>query len=86
MSGNPAKELQAAAADVERHIELVQPRRVAEPEERQKIKEKIKVRAASRKVMAQQQIKAGASSKKRESRLIPADGGGMSMGMGMQTD
>ncbi len=84
MAGNPAKNLRAAATDVERHIELVQPRRLAEAplEERQKIREKIKVRATGRKVMALQQI----GGKKKESRLIPAEGGGLGMGMGMNVD
>jgi large subunit ribosomal protein L24e len=81
MAGNPAKNLRAAATDVERHIELVQPRRLAEAqaplEERQRIKEKIKVRATGRKAMAVQQM----GGKKRESRMIPAEGGGMGMGM-----
>ncbi|RXK41954.1 50S small subunit ribosomal protein L24e [Tremella mesenterica] len=82
MAGNPARDTHAQAVEVERHMELVQPRRVTAPEEREKIKEKIKVRAAGKKAMATQQIKAGAGKRKeRESRLIPAQGGGMSMGM-----
>jgi len=83
MSGNKAKNLRDAAADVERNIELVQPRTntskaVAPTEERERIREKIKVRAASRKAMAEQQM--GTKSKK-QSRLIPAEGGGMGMSM-----
>ena len=85
MSGNKAKNLRAAATDIERHIELVQPRtntavQTASLEEKERIREKIKVRAASRKVMAEQQLGGGKKSKK-ESRLIPAAGGGMGMGM-----
>lgn len=85
MSGNKAKNLRAAATDIERHIELVQPRtntavQTAPLEEKERIREKIKVRAASRKVMAEQQLGGGKKSKK-ESRLIPAAGGGMGMGM-----
>ena len=82
MSGNTAKNLRAAATDVERNIELVQPRRLAQAplEERQRIKEKIKVRATGRKAMAVQQI----GGKKRESRLIPTEGG--EMGMKMSVD
>ncbi|WWC65237.1 uncharacterized protein I303_107854 [Kwoniella dejecticola CBS 10117] len=86
MSGNTAKNAREAALSIEKHIELVQPRSKTVPnlEEKEKIREKIKVRAASRKVMAQQQIdKAGGSKKKKESRLIPAEGG---MGMGMNVD
>lgn len=86
MSGNKAKNLRDAAADVERNIELVQPRSnttksVAPTEERERIREKIKVRAASRKAMAEQQM--GGKSKK-QSRLIPAEGGGKGMGMDME--
>ena len=79
MSGNTAKNMRAAATDVERNVELVQPRRLAQAplEERQRIKEKIKVRATGRKAMAVQQM----GGKKKESRLIPAEGGGMGMKM-----
>ena len=82
MSGNKAKNLRAAAMDVERHIELVQPRTntakdVASVEEREKIREKIKVRAAGRKAMAEQQLS-------KKSRLIPAEGGGKGMGMDLE--
>jgi len=81
MSGNPMRNLRAAAMDVEKHIELVQPRKVAGKglEEKEAAREKIKVRAAKRKVMAQQQI-AAAGKPKKQSRLIPA-GEGASMGM-----
>jgi len=95
MAGNPSKNLRAEAASIERHIELVQPRRSAvktttsdsQMDERSKIREKIKVRATKRKDMALQQIKAGAASKKGGagkgdgSRLIPASGGGMGMSL-----
>ena len=84
MSGNKAKALRTAATDVEKHIQLVQPRRTALTaplEERQKIRQKIKVRATGRKAVAMEQLRVP---KKRESRLIPAEGGGM--GMGMQMD
>lgn len=91
MSGNKARARQENAQNIERHIELVQPRTTnatADPEaalaEKEKIREKIKVRAAGRKAMAEQQLKAKGSGKKKESRLIPADGA--SMGMGMQVD
>ncbi|WWC72633.1 uncharacterized protein I206_106597 [Kwoniella pini CBS 10737] len=87
MSGNTAKNAREAALSIEKHIELVQPKSKTTPnlEEKEKIREKIKVRAASRKLMAQQQIDkaGGASKKKKESRLIPAEGG---MGMGMNVD
>lgn len=92
MAGNPSKNLRAEAASIERHIELVQPRRSAlksdttdsKMEERSKIREKIMVRANNRKAMAMQQIKAQSSSKKGKgegSRLIPAQGGGMGMAL-----
>ncbi|KAK4689265.1 large subunit ribosomal protein L24e, partial [Tremellales sp. Uapishka_1] len=86
MAGNPARNLRAQAADIERHIELVRPRSktasTSTPNlaEKEKIREKIKVRAAGRKAMAQDQIKK-AGAMKRESKLIPASGGGMGMGM-----
>lgn len=80
MSGNPMRNLRAAAVDVEKHIELVQPRKATGKglEAKGAALEKIKVRAAQRKVMASQQI-AAAGKKKRESRLIPAEGAGMGM-------
>ncbi|WWC92367.1 uncharacterized protein L201_007324 [Kwoniella dendrophila CBS 6074] len=89
MSGNAAKNARDAALSIEKHIELVQPRTstiksVAGLEEKEKIREKIKVRAAGRKAMALQQIEKGSSSsksKKKESRLIPSEGAGMGMGM-----
>ncbi|WVQ95572.1 hypothetical protein IAU59_002669 [Kwoniella sp. CBS 9459] len=92
MSGNTAKNLRDAALSIERHIELVQPRANATAtkatmEEREKIREKIKVRAQGRKAMAIQQLggKDGkdrsAGKPKKESRLIPAEGG-----MGMSLD
>ena len=88
MSGNKAKARETAATDIEKHIELVQPRSTTAAkkdttmplEEREKIREKIKIRAAGRKAMAQQSIKAAGKYTK-QSRLIPADGGGMGMGM-----
>jgi large subunit ribosomal protein L24e len=88
MSGNKARNLRAAATDIERHIELVQPRtntavQTAPLEEKERIREKIKVRAANRKAMAEQQLGGGKKSKK-ESRLIPAAGGGMGMGMDVE--
>lgn len=91
MSANPAKARLQEAASIAQNLELVQPRRIAEAplEERQQIKEKIKVRAAARKAMAVQEIAArgSAGKKARESRLIPAEGGkGMTMGMGMHVD
>lgn len=81
MSGNKAKNLRTAAVDVERHIELVQPRTntaktTASLEETEKIREKIKVRATARKAMAMQQL---GEKPKKQSRLIPAEGGGMGM-------
>lgn len=90
MSGNKARSRQQDAQNIERHIELVQPRAApttADSEaafaEKQQIREKIKVRAAGRKVMAEQQLKANAkgTGKKKESRLIPAEGADMGMGM-----
>ena len=77
MSKNPAQKSMESIKDVETHLNLVQPR--AAPAEKERIKEKIKVRAAKRKEMAIQQTKKGGA--KRESRLIPAEGGGMGMGM-----
>lgn len=91
MSGNKDRTRKENAQNIERHIELVQPRKVtagAEPAEafaeKGKIREKIMVRAAGRKAMAEQQLKAKGLGKKKESRLIPAEGaaaGGMGMGM-----
>lgn len=85
MSGNKARNLAESAREVERHVELVQPRSapaVGTGEEREKIREKIKVRAASRKEMAKQMVaKSGNGKAKKESRMIPAEGGGMGMGM-----
>jgi large subunit ribosomal protein L24e len=95
MSGNKARTRQQDAQNIERHIELVQPRAgkqtatnpAALLEEKERIREKIKVRAAGKKAMADQQLKAkgGAGGGKKmgsASRLIPAEGGGM----GMQLD
>ncbi|TXT05907.1 hypothetical protein VHUM_03668 [Vanrija humicola] len=81
MSGNPARNLKAAAADVEKNIELVQPRKVTDSslEQKEAAREKIKVRAAKRSVMAAQMLSGGKEKKK--SRLVPAEGGGMGMGM-----
>ncbi|KAL1412661.1 ATPase-activating ribosome biosynthesis protein [Vanrija albida] len=81
MSGNPARNLKAAAADVEKNIELVQPRKVTDKslEQKEAAREKIKIRAAKRSVMAAQMLAGGKEKKK--SRLVPAEGGGMGMGM-----
>ncbi|RSH86982.1 ATPase-activating ribosome biosynthesis protein [Saitozyma podzolica] len=84
MSGNTAKNMRQAALDVERHIELVQPRTLpatTAPDVRDKVREKIRVRAAGKKEMAKQMARAGGNKKARESRLIPADGAGMGMSM-----
>ncbi|WVR08653.1 hypothetical protein IAU60_005711 [Kwoniella sp. DSM 27419] len=88
MSGNSAKNLRDAALSIERHIELVQPRSKATGaslEEKDKVREKLKVRAAGRKAMALQQIKGDKTKtgggKKKESRLIPAEGGSMGMAL-----
>ncbi|EJT48202.1 ribosomal large subunit biogenesis-related protein [Trichosporon asahii var. asahii CBS 2479] len=81
MSGNKSKNLREAAADVEKHIELVEPRtKTVDVEDKSAEREKIKIRAAKRKIMAEQEI-AGAKKKKRESRLVPAEGGGMGMNL-----
>ncbi|KAE8539899.1 hypothetical protein D1P53_003837 [Cryptococcus gattii VGV] len=86
MSGNAAKNIRDNALEIERHIELVQPRsststsKASEAlEEREKVREKIKVRAAGRKAMALQQM--GKGKKQKESRLIPAEGGSMDMSL-----
>jgi hypothetical protein len=95
MSGNKARTRQEDAQNIERHIELVQPRAgkntknaetdsAAHLAEKEKIREKIKVRAAGKKVMADQILKAkskSAGSRPKTSKLIPAEGG-----MGMQLD
>lgn len=84
MAGNKNLKLAESAQDVARHIQLVQPRAVPveQPAERERIKEKIKVRAQARGEMARQMVKGKASAKGgKESRLIPAAGGGMGMGM-----
>jgi large subunit ribosomal protein L24e len=91
MSGNKNRAAMSDATEIQRHIELVQPRAntskvVAPREDREKIREKLKVRAGARKEMAQQQLASGAGVKKgkkgdRATRLIPADGG-----MGMQVE
>lgn len=76
MAGNPSKNLRAEAASIQRHIELVQPRKSlstpltattaeangSKMDERAKIREKIMVRAGKREGMALQQIKARAGS------------------------
>jgi large subunit ribosomal protein L24e len=91
MAGNPAKNLREGAADIERHIELVQPRRstttsdVPTLAEKEKIREKLKVRAAGKKIMAAQLKSEKGAKGKRESKLIPASGGS-GMGMGMNVD
>ncbi|AAW42291.1 hypothetical protein CNBC4200 [Cryptococcus deneoformans B-3501A] len=88
MSGNTAKNMRDSALEIERHIELVQPRsatavstsKASEAlEQREKVREKIKVRAAGRKAMALQQM--GQGKKQKESRLIPAEGSGMGMSL-----
>jgi large subunit ribosomal protein L24e len=86
MAGNPMRNLRAAAVDVEKHIELVQPRKTAGKglEAKGAAREKIMVRAAKRKVMAAQQI-AAAGKREKQTRLIPA-AEGASMGMGMNVD
>jgi large subunit ribosomal protein L24e len=95
MSGNKARTRQEDAQNIERHIELVQPRAgkntkntetepAAHLAEKERIREKIKVRAAGKKVMADQILKAkskSAGSRPKTSKLIPADGG-----MGMSLD
>jgi large subunit ribosomal protein L24e len=84
MAGNKNLKLAESAQDVSRHMQLVQPRAipVEQGEERQRVKEKIKVRAQQRGEMARQMVKGKASAKGgKESRLIPASGGGMGMGM-----
>ncbi|WVN89813.1 uncharacterized protein L203_105043 [Cryptococcus depauperatus CBS 7841] len=86
MSGNAARNMRDNALEIERHIELVQPRASTTGKqkageallEKEAVREKIKVRAASRKAMALQQLGEG---KKKESRLIPAEGGGMGMSL-----
>jgi large subunit ribosomal protein L24e len=82
MAGNKNRDLAQSAQEVARHIELVQPRAVPVEQqgERQRIKEKIKVRAKQRGEMARQMVK-GKGAGGKESRLIPAAGGGMGMGM-----
>jgi large subunit ribosomal protein L24e len=93
MSGNKARTRQQDAQNIERHIELVQPRPgkntatdpAAHLAEKERIREKIKVRAAGKKAMADQQLKvknSGGNSRPKSTRLIPAEGGGM----GMQLD
>ncbi|GMK55995.1 hypothetical protein CspeluHIS016_0210510 [Cutaneotrichosporon spelunceum] len=81
MSGNKARTLREKAADVQNHIELVQPRTAGALEEKQAAREVIKVRAAKRAAMAEDMLR---PKKKRESRLVPAAGGGMSMGMDVE--
>lgn len=85
MSGNKNLNLAQSAREIEKNFELVQPRSipVEQQADRAAAKEKIKVRAAQRGEMAKQQIKAKKADGKgkKESRLIPAGGAGMGMGM-----
>lgn len=80
MAGNKTRTLAERARDVQDHIELVQPRTSSSNlEEKIAIKDKIKVRAAKRQVMAAQQM--GENKKAKKSRLVPAGAGAQSMGM-----
>ncbi|WVQ70761.1 hypothetical protein IAR50_000283 [Cryptococcus sp. DSM 104548] len=90
MSGNAAKNLRDNALEIERHIELVQPRTTSKVKkqkagealsEKEAAREKIKVRAASRKAMALQQMGDKGGKPKKQSRLIPAEGSGMGMSL-----
>lgn len=90
MSGNKARTRQEDAQNIERHIELVQPRAgkntatdpAAHLAEKERIREKIKVRAAGKKAMADQQLKSKfTGGRAKASKLIPAEGGGMGMQM-----
>ncbi|WWD20764.1 hypothetical protein CI109_105241 [Kwoniella shandongensis] len=86
MSGNTAKNARDTALDIERHLELVQPRKTANTTasiaEKEKIREKLKVRAAGKKAMALQQMgEKGGKKGRKESRLIPAEGGSMGMSL-----
>jgi hypothetical protein len=77
MAPKKAQALAHQTAEISRHPELIQPRRTTASTkpmpiaEREKIREKIKVNAAKR---------PGAVKPKR-SALVPAEGGGMGMGM-----
>ncbi|BEJ15570.1 hypothetical protein CspHIS471_0501750 [Cutaneotrichosporon sp. HIS471] len=82
MSGNKARTLREKAADIEKHIELVQPRTGGALQEKQAAREKIKIRAAKRSAMADDMLRPKKAA--RQSRLVPAAGGGMSMGMDVE--
>jgi large subunit ribosomal protein L24e len=94
MSGNASRTLAQSARDIEKHIELVQPRSVPveRAAERAALKDKIKVRAKQRGEMAKQSLAAkdkartGGKRKERESRLVPAGESASGMGMGMAVD
>lgn len=89
MSGNKSRKLTQQTSEISRHLELVQPRTktsttttlettesepIATVEEREKIRQKIRVNAAKRPGVVQTRAL-------RKSALMPVDGG-MSMGMG----
>ncbi|BEI92551.1 uncharacterized protein CcaverHIS019_0501790 [Cutaneotrichosporon cavernicola] len=82
MSGNKARTLREKAVDIEKHIELVQPRTGGALQEKQAAREKIKIRAAKRSAMADDMLRPKKAA--RTSRLVPAAGGGMSMGMDVE--
>ena len=91
MSTNPSQKARESVRSIEQNLNLVQPRLATTQVEKERIKEKIKVRAATRKAMAVQQLQSGRKSngkgrEGRESRLIPAEGGGMGMGMSMDVE
>ncbi len=79
MAPKKAQLLAHQTAEISRHMELVQPRSTGKSmpiAQREKIREKIKVNATKR---------PGAVRPKR-SALVPAEGGGMGMGMAARMD
>lgn len=84
MAPNKSLRLTEQATEIKNHLNLIQPRTtttsetegVMAIEERDKIREKIKVNAAQRPGVTK-------TKQLRKTALVPADGGGMGMGMGM---
>lgn len=85
MSGNKNLQAMQSAADLQKHLNLVQPKRapaLGTAEQQAAVREKIRVRAKGKedgiKALA---IGSGKGKKVRESKLVPAGGAGMGMGM-----
>ena len=89
MAGNPARAALSDTREVSRHLSLIQPSSglatSVDPAKAERIREKVRVKSAAENERKLALKKERMSKGGKRSALVPAEGGGMGMGMEMDS-